>query len=60
MYECKLCGRFIEAKNLRNIFEFTLGNIKYGKFHGAKSYYYHIKCLNKLDSKEEKLQAPTT
>ncbi len=60
MHECKICGKFIEAKNLKNTFQFTLGNVKCGKFHGAKSYYYHVECLNRIDSKEVKLLVPVT
>ncbi len=58
MYECKICGKYIKAENLKNTFQFTLGNVKCGKFHGVKSYFYHVKCLNKVDSKEVKLLVP--
>jgi hypothetical protein len=60
MYECKICGKSIKVSNLKNSFQFTLGNIKYGKFHGAETHYYHIRCLNNSDSKEVKLMIPIT
>ncbi|GAH54986.1 unnamed protein product, partial [marine sediment metagenome] len=31
MYECKICRKYIKAENLKNTFQFTLGNVKCGK-----------------------------
>ncbi|MFW9940195.1 MAG: hypothetical protein ACFFFT_04090 [Candidatus Thorarchaeota archaeon] len=44
--------------NLKNSFQITLGNIKYGKFYGAETYYYHVGCLNNGDPEEVKLKIP--
>jgi len=54
MYECKICGRTIKVNNLKNSYQFTLGDIKYGKFHSAETCYYHVRCLNNCDSEELK------
>lgn len=56
MYECKICGKSIKMSNLKNSYQITLGNIKYGKFHGAETYYYHVGCLNNGDPEEVKLK----
>lgn len=56
--KCRICGENIRVKNLENVFQFTLGNMKFGRFYGDKSLYYHLKCLDKTDNKEIKLLAP--
>jgi len=46
--KCKICGKNIDSKNLPEAFQFTLGNMIFGKFIGEKSLYYHLKCLDTL------------
>ena len=58
MLKCKICGEEIEEMNLQHVFQFTLGNVRSGKFYGEKTLYYHINCLN--NKVKTKLVAPMT
>ncbi|MHA2259000.1 MAG: hypothetical protein ACXACO_13600 [Promethearchaeota archaeon] len=58
MIICGICGMNIKYKNLGNVFQITLGNMKFGRFCGEKILYYHVKCLEGTVNKEIKLLAP--
>jgi hypothetical protein len=49
MFECNSCKEIIEGDKLNYNFQFTIGTMKFGRFVGEKSYYYHLKCLNITD-----------
>ena len=52
MFKCEICGENINHQKLRYVFQFTLGNINFGKFDGEDSntFYYHVPCLNKFET----------
>jgi hypothetical protein len=60
MFKCRICGKKIKYQNLEHVFQFTLGNIKSGKFihENSETYYYHVDCLNELEKIETKLLIP--
>ncbi len=60
MFNCKICGKEIERVNLKYVFQFTLGDIKFGKFIGEETFYCHDNCLNEHTSIKLKLELPIT
>ena len=46
MYFCTICGDKIKSKNLKGVFQFTLGDTINGQFCGNKTFYFHMDCLN--------------
>jgi len=51
MSKCEICGEIIKYQNLQYVFQFTLGNINFGKFddENSNTIYYHVTCLNNLE-----------
>jgi len=39
---CFKCKKKIRNKEIHEVFQLTLGNIKSGKFHGEKTLYFHM------------------
>ncbi len=60
MFNCKICGKEIERVNLKYVFQFTLGDNKFGKFIGKETFYCHVNCLNEYTSIKLKLELPIT
>jgi hypothetical protein len=57
MFKCGICRKNIKNQNLRNAFQFTLGNMKSGKFfyENLNVYYYHVDCLTNVEKPEKKI-----
>jgi hypothetical protein len=62
MFKCEICAKNIKYQNLKHVFQFTLGNMKSGKFtnENSKTFYYHVNCLNELEKLETKFLIPLT
>ncbi len=60
MCKCEICGEIIKYQNLRYVFQFTLGNMNFGKFDDENSnkFYYHVACLTKLETHKTELLTP--
>ena len=60
MFKCELCGEDIKYQNLRYVFQFTLGNMNFGKFddENSNTFYYHVTCLNEFETHKIKLLTP--
>ncbi|MFW9894264.1 MAG: hypothetical protein ACFFD7_00505 [Candidatus Thorarchaeota archaeon] len=60
MVKCKICGKTIKCKDLKHVFQFTLGEMSSTKFlyEHSNLYCFHIDCLDRIGKTEEKLTIP--
>ncbi len=57
MFKCGICRKNIKYQNLKNVFQFTIGNMSSGKFiyENHNTYYYHVDCLTEVEKPEKKI-----